>query len=437
MHTSEGRPHSRAGWSVCVLGLAASVGCSQSSNMNMNPANAGGSGPGLAGSQATSGSGGATSSAGMSGAAVAGAPGSAGHAGSQQMVAGSGGASAASGSGGAPAAGSSGAGGGGGAAGAAGQAPEPCNMDLMPMPGADPCTAKLKPNDDRLCEFSYNGAMRRYYIYAPSSYDPCQPASMILDMHGASESIEVHVGKEGFRTDSPLGYGSSWRRAVQGDNAVVVTPEGVGLYWNRTSDAAFLNTVADRVEDIADIHPERRYLTGISMGGMITIETGCDDAMRWRGLVPVAMLSNTCASLARPTPAMFFHAMSDAITSYPDSRALAADMAELNNCKNGPAANAMVFGGPSSSMDPVCFAMPPMLGSPDAADPTTVPLAACPMSAPVTTCERWDQCDEGVEVVYCTVDADSQQYGGHLLYNNDTGLNLPALAWPFLKKFQK
>jgi hypothetical protein len=30
-----------------------------------------------------------------------------------------------------------------------------------------------------------------------------------------------------------------------------------------------------------------------------------------------------------------------------------------------------------------------------------------------------------------------QKYGGHLLYNNDTGLNLPQVAWPFFKKFWK
>ncbi|HMI90566.1 MAG TPA: hypothetical protein VK509_04340, partial [Polyangiales bacterium] len=251
------------------------------------------------------------------------------------------------------------------------------------------------------------------------------------------ESIEVHVGKEGFRADSPLGYGSSWRRAVQGDNAVVITPEGVGLYWSEASDAAFLNEVANRVEMIAEIDPERRYLTGISMGGMITIETACADATRWRGISPVAMLSNTCPSLSRPIPAIFFHAMSDMITSYADSHKLAGDMAMLNKCKRGPVADALVFGGANSSKDPVCFAMPPVQGGPNAADPFTVPYGACPTSAPETTCELWDQCDEGVEVVYCTVDADSQIYGGHLLYNNDTGLNLPALAWPFLKKFQK
>jgi hypothetical protein len=118
-------------------------------------------------------------------------------------------------------------------------------------------------------------------------------------------------------------------------------------------------------------------------------------------------------------------------------RALAADMAELNNCQNGPVADAMVFGGASSSTEPVCFETPPVPGGPDATDPYAVPYAACPSSAPETTCELWDQCDEGVEVVHCTVEAASQVYGGHLLYNNDTGLVLPALAWPFLKKFQK
>jgi poly(3-hydroxybutyrate) depolymerase len=338
-------------------------------------------------------------------------------------------------------AGTAGVGGGAGTAGKAGMAgapaEEPCEKDLEPMAGQDDCTAPLKPGDDRLCELSYNGSTRRYYVYAPPTFNACKPAALVVDCHGASESIEVHVGKEGFRADSPLGYGSSWRRAVQGDNVVVVTPEGVSLRWSQASDAAFLNTVTDRVEMIADIDPEKVYLSGISMGGMITAETACEDAERWRGMVPVAMLTNTCPSLSRPMPAMIFHAETDSITSYAGSRSLAESMAELNNCQNGPIADAMVFGGASSSPDPVCFEMPPGAGSPSAADPYATPLVACPSDRPVSTCTKWDQCDEGVEVVFCTVEAADQIYGGHLLYTNDTGLNLPALAWPFLKKFWK
>ncbi|MET0388238.1 MAG: hypothetical protein ABW321_19855 [Polyangiales bacterium] len=335
----------------------------------------------------------------------------------------------------AAAAGSGGAVAGSDAAAAGGTAPA-CDKPAPPA-GGDPCSAPLAPGDDRLCEFEFEGETRRFFLYAPSTFNPCQPAAMVLDMHGASESIEVHIGREGFREDSPLGYGSSWRRAVQGDNAIVVTPEGIGLRWARNTDPAFLNAVADLVEKTATVDPEKRYLTGISMGGMITVQTGCENADRWRGQAPVAMLTNTCASLSRPTPAIIFHAMTDSITSYEDSRTLAGAMAALNECQTGPEMDALVFGGPMSAMDAACFATPPKPGDPPAADPTTVPFAMCPSDRPISTCTRWTGCADGVEVLFCTVEAADQIYGGHLLYNNDTGLNLPALAWPFFKKFWK
>jgi poly(3-hydroxybutyrate) depolymerase len=310
--------------------------------------------------------------------------------------------------------------------------------DNMPNPmGADPCTAPLRPGDDRLCEFMYNGAMRRFFLYAPKSYNACEPASLILDMHGASESIEVHIGIDRFSADAPLGYGSSWRRAVQGDNAIVVTPEGIGLRWDRANDPAFLNTVADMVEKIAKVNPERRYLTGISMGGMITVATGCPDTMKWRGLAPVAMLSNSCPRIARPIPHIAFHATGDALTSYADDQELAENMAMLNKCTMGP--TTVNYGGPNSDMtnDVACFKEPYGAGSPDATDPDTIALSACPTDRPETSCQVWTGCDEGVEVVFCTVAADNQELGGHLLYRNDTSLALGPLSWKFFKKFWK
>ena len=320
-----------------------------------------------------------------------------------------------------------------GSAGSAGtMAEEPCAENMAPM--GDVCTGPLRPGDDRLCEFSYMGRMRRFYVYAPKSYNACKPAALVMDCHGASESIEVHTGKMGFRPTSPTGYGSSWRRAVQGDNAVVVTPEGVSLMWSRTADVAFINTVDDMVSKIAKIDPEKRYITGISMGGMITAQVACNDAKRWRGMVPVAMLTNTCPGLTRPMPALIFHAPTDQLTSYQGSKDLAASMARLNNCKMGPMMNAKVFGGPMSAPDPVCFEMPLMPGGPNAMDPTTVPYVKCPEARPETKCDLWTECDEGVEVMMCSVSAANQEIGGHILYTNDTGMSLPALAWPFLKK---
>lgn len=73
----------------------------------------------------------------------------------------------------------------------------------------------------------YNGAMRDFWIYATPAFDPCKPASLIMDCHGLSECAEVQTGKEGFNLSGqmfPSGYGSSWRMAIQADNAIVVTP---------------------------------------------------------------------------------------------------------------------------------------------------------------------------------------------------------------------
>jgi poly(3-hydroxybutyrate) depolymerase len=281
------------------------------------------------------------------------------------------------------------------------------------------------------------GQMRRFYVYASPAFNPCEPATLIMDFHGLSETIEVHTGKEGFNLTGqqyPAGYGSGFRMAVQRDNAIVVTPAGIGESWTTSSDVPFANEVADFVATTADIDPDHQYVTGISMGGMMTVATGCDDALRWRGMAPVAMLQQGCSSLARPTPVISFHATGDALTSYAADRSLMQSIASLNHCAMGPTPGAR-YGGASSSPDAVCYVTPNGVGDPDAPDPYAVPLQPCPTSAPETTCETWTQCDEGVEVIFCTVAGAMQPLGGHILYNNDTQLNLAEVAWPFFKKF--
>jgi poly(3-hydroxybutyrate) depolymerase len=323
-----------------------------------------------------------------------------------------------------------------------GSAPtETCDIPAAPAGGAaDPCKDPLKPGDDRLCKMMIGGAMRQFYIYASPKFNPCQPASVIMDCHGASESAEVHVGYMGFTLSGsgtwPSGYGSGWRHAIKNDNAILITPQGTSNMWSATGDIPFLNTAQDTVEAIAKVDKEKVYVTGISMGGMMTISLGCNDSKRWRGFSPVAMLSQTCSKLDRPVPVISFHSEGDQLTSYPDDREGMENIAMLNNCKSGPTMSAS-YGGPMSSPDPVCFATPYAIGEPDAPDPNNIPLVPCMASWPATTCETWSQCDEGVEVTFCTVAADMQPIGGHILYGNDTNLDLAEVAWPFFKKFWK
>ena len=384
---------------------------------------------------------GSGASAGANGAAQPGPGASAGPAGSTA----SGGANpGAAGSGAAPgdtagAAGSAAGSGAPGAAAGAGAEPPPATCTVPESTDTDPCNAPLKPNDDRLCKMMIGGQEREFYIYASPNYDPCTPASMIMDCHGASESIDVHTGREGFNLSGqmfPGGYGSFWHRAVQEDNAIIVTPAGIGMRWAPMTDVPFVNAAADQVEKIAKVDPERVYVTGISMGGMQTVATGCDDAKRWRGMAPVAMLSQSCAKLDRPTPTISFHAEGDSLTSYADDRETMEQIAMHNHCKQGPS-EYVQWGGPMTSMDPVCITTSNNVGDPDAPDRFMYPIAACEASVPATTCEYWSECDDGVEVVFCTVAASSQPIGGHILYANDTHLALGVAAWQFFKKFWK
>jgi poly(3-hydroxybutyrate) depolymerase len=284
-----------------------------------------------------------------------------------------------------------------------------------------------------------DGQQRQFYIYASPAFDPCKPASLIMDCHGLSESAEVHTGKQGFNLSGqmfPKGYGSGWRMAIQKDNAIVVTPQGLNNSWTTATDVPFVNKAADAVEAIASVDKAREYVTGISMGGMMTVATGCDNANRWRGMAPVSMLQQSCAKLDKPTPVISFHAQTDMLTSYSADQTLQGNIAMMNHCKMGPTP-AMVYGGANTVPDPVCYTMPNGVGAPDAPDPFHIPLEACKSSSPASTCVQWSQCDDGVEVIFCTVAASSQPLGGHILYNNDTMLDLAEVAWPFFKKFWK
>ena len=357
------------------------------------------------------------------------------------MVGGSGAAGMAgvssAGAGGASVGGASGASGASGAAGAgAGGASQTCTP--MGMPGSDPCMSSLKANDDRLCKFTYNGAQRQFYMYATPAFDPCKPASLIMDCHGLSESAEVQAGKAAFTLGAskfPNGYGSSWRMAVQKENAIVVTPQGVNNSWTPATDVGFVNKAADIVEAVANVNKDHVYVTGISMGGQMTVATGCADATRWRGMAPVSMLTQGCTTLAKPTPVISFHSTTDQLTSYTDDRNLMQTMATLNHCKTGHT-DSDQYGGAMSSTEPVCFVTSNGVGAPDAPDPLHIPLQQCQASAPASKCIKWTGCDDGVEVEFCTVVASTQPLGGHILYNNDTSLDLSEVAWRFLKKFQ-
>ncbi|HEX3596245.1 MAG TPA: hypothetical protein VHU80_14140, partial [Polyangiaceae bacterium] len=102
----------------------------------------------------------------------------------------------------------------------------------------------------------------------------------------------------------------------------------------------------------------------------------------------------------------------------------------LDHCMGGPKDWKTID---STTTDPVC------LKDPDDNATTLVPCNTIMPAVQPTTCQLWDQCDGGVQVVFCKVAAGTLHgaanaaIDGHIIYENSTHLSTPSVAWRFFK----
>jgi poly(3-hydroxybutyrate) depolymerase len=199
--------------------------------------------------------------------------------------------------------------------------------------------------------------------------------------------------------------------------------------WS-ASDAEFMLDIVEEMKKLADIDPKKIYMSGISNGGFLTFQTGCPHSDVFSGMAPVAG-GTTCSSLKKPIPLISFAAMPD--FAY-DSVLNATDSAvAAYNCI-GEAKPYITIDG--SYTEPVCRTakQDPMAQLVPCNTVTSQPIEP-------TVCKIWDQCDGGAKVVWCEV-SPNMEHGesnaaldAHILYENDTLLNMPSVAWRFFKTF--
>jgi len=306
----------------------------------------------------------------------------------------------------------------------------PCTPPAAAPASANDCTAPIAPGTDRKCTIDVGGTQREVLVYAPPSYDACKPAALVVDAHGSSETDAEQAGLSPF-LDWPGGLGSGWRLVADREGFLVAQPQGLQNAWTE-SDADFMLKIPAFVAKTAKVDSKRVYLTGISNGGELTYWTGCRDTDVFRAFAPVSGFGKEACPLAHHAPLIHFHSPDDKIVPLADGQAAFQMWVASNHCKRGPSP-ASTFGGASSDPRAVC------LEAGSAASPKWK-LAACGAAVPPTTCETWDQCDQGAEATFCTVSPDKQNHydttGGHILYINGTKLSLAAVAWEYFKRFQ-
>lgn len=291
----------------------------------------------------------------------------------------------------------------------------------LPAPSTD-CADALSPGDERECTIVIGGVQRTYLLYAPQSYDPCRPAALVVDAHGAQESAEVHAGLADFYVWPTEGIGSGFRLVADREGFLVATPQGIGNAWGQ-GDTAFVTAVPAAVGAQAELDNDRVYLSGISNGGALTYWTACGDSGVFHGYAPISAYNGGSCPGTHPAPLIHFHSPDDALVSYTGGQTSFQKWRVANHCDTTPT-ETFRFGGANGDPRPVCLS-----------DSGSWQLVTCDPSAPATVCQRYTGCDAG-DAIFCTVPPDNQydggQTGGHILYFNATNVSLAAVSWAIL-----
>ena len=302
----------------------------------------------------------------------------------------------------------------------------------MTIPPSMDCAAKLAPGDERTCMLG----SRKYIVHAGKTMNPCKKVPLVIDAHGATETAPQQLGKEKFCSSGTIcwaGLGSGWAAESDTEHGgfIAVFPQGNNNMWS-ASDADFMLKIVDEMKKLADIDTDKVYISGISNGGFLTFQTGCPHSDVFRGMAPNAG-GSSCSSVKKPIPLISFDAMPD--FAYSSHKSANMSVVTANHCK-GEAKPWLTIDG-SSELE-VCRS---------AKQDTKATIVPCNkvMSAMVkpTVCKIWDECDEGVKVAWCDVSPNTEHgqsnaaLDAHILYENDSILNTPSLAWHFFKMFWK
>jgi phospholipase/carboxylesterase len=150
--------------------------------------------------------------------------------------------------------------------------------------------APPRPNTGVLHSDETPGGRGGFSMFVPETYDPAQPAPLVMALHGGSGNGRAFLW--------------SWLRAARTRGAILVAPTAIGDTWALTGDdvdTPNLGRIVDFVRGRWRIDPQHMLLTGMSDGGTFTYVSGMDPASPFTHLAPVsAAFHPMLASFADP-----------------------------------------------------------------------------------------------------------------------------------------
>jgi len=229
-----------------------------------------------------------------------------------------------------------------------------------------------------------NGANRSMLVYAPSGIEKNRP--LIIQMHGMNQ-------------DAPYQQNAAkWESIADTARFVVVFPNGENKAWDISGDKDinFLKAIINNMYEKYGIDKKRVYVSGFSMGGMMSYHAANKMGDMIAAIAPVSG-GGSPNSPKRAMPIMHTHGTTDDVVNYNST---------VNTLKGW--VNAQKCSSNSQKIKPY---------------PSTKPGSAASL-------EIWSGCTDGVEVRLLTIDGK-----GHWYSMDEASVNTSVEIWNFVKNY--
>jgi poly(3-hydroxybutyrate) depolymerase len=155
-------------------------------------------------------------------------------------------------------------------------------------------------------DFKVGTTTRKMLVYAPSGIVPNRP--LLISLHGMNQDIAYQQNQ------------TKWELVAKENNFVVVYPGGINNSWDLSgnSDINFILAIIDEMSKRYSIDRDRVYLSGFSMGSMMTYYAATKIADKIAAFAPVSgyLMQGPNTNSSRPIPIIHTHGTTDDVVAY-------------------------------------------------------------------------------------------------------------------------
>lgn len=163
-------------------------------------------------------------------------------------------------------------------------------------------------------------------VYAPSGIEKNRP--LVLSLHGMNQTMYDQKNQTQFQS------------VAAANNFVLVFPQSIGTQWQLygTTDTDFILAIIDEMYKRYGIDRDRVYLSGFSMGGMMTYYAATVIADKIAAYAPVSgfLMDGPNTNSSRPIPIIHVHGADDNYVPHSSVQSHIDAWVKRNGCPTTP-----------------------------------------------------------------------------------------------------